>query len=90
MKEMGARVSALDERPELKAEYHWLYDAYRALSRSRQVGGMGEFYIPLTEYAAYCSLMGIPDMEQRIFLINVVSEVDAILLHERYEKQKNT
>ena len=90
MKELGAKVSALDERPELKSEYHWLYDAYRTLSRSRQVGGMGEFYIPLTEYVAYCNLMEISDTEQRMFLTNVVSEVDTILLHEKYEKQKNT
>ena len=53
------------------------------------MGGMGGFYIPLTEYRAYCEMFRITDTEQIQFLIHVVGAVDATLLHEQYEQIKN-
>ena len=83
-------VKELKTRPTLRDEHRWLYEAYHNLSRSRQVGGMGEFYIPLTEFEAYLNIISLSDTEQRLFLLNVISSVDAVLLHERYEELKNT
>lgn len=79
-------VKALRERPELNEEFLWLYEAYLILSKSRQCGGMGEFYIPLTEYEAYLNIIRLEDIDQRTFLVSVISQVDSILLHERFEK----
>lgn len=81
-------VKALRTRPTLNPEFLWLRDAYMHLSRSRQLGSMGEFYIPMTEYVAYAEYYQINDVEQRLFLHDVVSQVDAILLHERYDELK--
>lgn len=79
-------VSAIRERPKLDPDNQWLYEAYYHLTRSRQLGGMGEYYIPLTEYQAYCSLFGITDTERIGFLINVITLVDNRLLSERYKE----
>ena len=51
---------------------------------------MGEFYIPLTEFDAYFNIISLSDTEQRLFLLNVISSVDAALLQGRYEELKNT
>lgn len=82
-------VAALVDRPKLKDEHIWLYEAYRTLSRSRQVGGAGEFYIPCSEYKAYMDIINLQDVGQRTFMMDVVAAVDATLLHERYEKPSN-
>lgn len=89
MQRRGLEVSALRNRPTLQPEYSWLYEAYLALSRSRQVGGMGGYYIPLTEFQAYCEMFCIEDTGQIHMLLNVVGAVDAILLHEQYQQAKN-
>lgn len=51
---------------------------------------MGEFFIPLTEFQAYCEMFEISSSEDRQFLTNVVGMADAILLNERYgEREKS-
>lgn len=80
-------VKALDERPKLKQEYQWLKEAYLILTRSRQIG-MSEFFIPLTEFDAYCNLFGFEDYETKLFLVNVISDVDALLLSERTKERE--
>lgn len=85
MQKAGLQVKALDERVSVKPEFLWLYDAYRLLSRSRQLGAMGEFYIPMTEYVAYCDLSYLDEPSQRMMLVETLSQVDAILLHERFD-----
>ncbi|WP_274584096.1 hypothetical protein V9W64_10895 [Neisseria leonii] len=82
----GMKVRELTHRPKLEDENIWLYDAYRLLSRSRQLGGMSEFYIPLTEYQAYFEITRLHDVEQRLYLMSVITQVDAVLLHERFEE----
>lgn len=86
LQSQGMEVTALTNRPSLKVEYGWLYEAYHTLSRSRQIGGMGEYYIPLSEYAAYFSIIGLEDIEQRTFLLHVIAHVDSVLLKDRYDE----
>lgn len=90
LKAQGFESPALRNRPTLKPENEWLLDAYYTLSRSRQVGGMGEFFIPLTEFQAYCEMFEISSSEDRQFLTNVVGMADAILLNERYEEREKS
>lgn len=54
------------------------------------MGGVGEFFIPLTEFQAYCEMFGISTSEDRQYLINVVGMADAILLSERYEEREKS
>ena len=61
-------------------------EAYALLSRSRQVG-QTEFYIPMSEYLAYLNIISLEDIDQRLFLVSVLTQVDATLLSERYAEQ---
>ena len=47
---------------------------------------MTEFYIPLSEYAAYLDIACISDMDDRLLLVAVLTQVDAILLSERMQE----
>ena len=85
LKEQGADPEPLRNPPRRKAEFQWLFEAYSLLSRSRQVG-MTEFYIPLSEYAAYLDIACISDMDDRLLLVAVLTQVDAILLSERMQE----
>lgn len=89
MQQQGLEVQALRNRPTLQSEYVWLYEAYLVLSRSRQVGGMGGYYIPLTEFQAYCEMFRIEDTGQIHMLLSVVGTVDLVLLNEQYQQAKN-
>lgn len=57
------------------------------LSRSRQIG-MSEYYIPMTEYAAYLDIVQLTNQEDRSFLVSVLTQVDVVLLHERLQAQE--
>lgn len=87
LKEQGADPAPLREMPMRKPEFAWLFEAYSLLTRSRQVG-MSAFYIPMTEYAAYLDIIQMDDIEERTFLVSVVSQVDATLLSEQMAEQQ--
>lgn len=46
-----------------------------------------EFYIPMSEYLAYLNIISLEDIDQRLFLVSVLTQVDATLLSERYAEQ---
>ena len=77
---------ALKQMPQRNPEFDWLFEAYAMLTRSRQIG-MSEYYIPMSEYAAYLDIIMLDDPEQRILLVSVLTEVDAVLLSERLAAQ---
>ena len=54
------------------------------------MGGVGEFFIPLTEFQAYCEMFDLSTSEDRQFLTNVVGLSDAILLNERYDEREKS
>ena len=86
MQDAGMEVRALKERPKLNPDYYWLYEAYHLLSPSRQLGSVGEYYIPLTEYEAYFNIVNLTDVEQRSLLVSVITKVDGLLLQEKYKE----
>ena len=65
--------------PQRNPEFDWLFEAYAMLTRSRQIG--------MSEYAAYLDIIMLDDPEQRILLVSVLTEVDAVLLSERLAAQ---
>ena len=79
LKEQGADPEPLRNPPRRKAEFQWLFEAYSQV-------GMTEFYIPLSEYAAYLEIACISDMDDRLLLVAVLTQVDAILLSERMQE----
>ena len=74
------------EKPTLNTENIWLRDAYNTLSRSRQLSAHSEYFIPLTEYKAYCELNGIYNLDEVTYLVEVLTRVDSVLLSERIQK----
>lgn len=88
LREQGMDPEPLRKRPMRKREYLWLFEAYSLLNRSRQVGQM-EFYIPMTEYEAYMNIVKMDNVEDRKFMVAVLTQVDATLLHDRYEKMNS-
>ncbi len=74
-------------RPTLDNEFVWLKQAYTLLTRSRQLGSMSEYYIPMTEYDAFCRLMRY-ETDKQLLLVDVLTQVDHILLSERLDEQR--
>ena len=89
MAEGGHPAKAWMERPTLNTDYVWLRDAYYVLTRSRQLGPSSEYFIPLTEYHAYCQMKGIVGDKVDI-LLEVITRVDSVLLGERMEEVKRS
>ena len=48
---------------------------------------MSEYYIPISEYESYCNLVGLTEIEAKLFMMEVVSRVDSVLLNERLKDQ---
>lgn len=87
LQEQGHKSEVLINRPTRQPEHFWLFEAYEMLSRSRQIG-MSEYYIPMTEYAAYLDIVQLTNQEDRSFLVSVLTQVDVVLLHERLQAQE--
>jgi hypothetical protein len=75
--------------PELRPDAEALWDAWESLCWSRPVGfGMGA--IPVSEVLAYCTLLGIRDLDERERILGAVQRLDAEFLkyHAEQAKQK--
>jgi len=85
LQESGEKVPILEERPYIEDYAIFYWSAFNILSCSRRVG-MGNSYVPLTEIIAYCDLYLIRDVESRIFLSEVITELDSFYLSESNKK----
>lgn len=50
------------------------------------MGANSEYFIPLSEYRAYCDLWGISDYDTIEYMVEVLTRVDSVLLGERMAK----
>jgi hypothetical protein len=83
----GRVIPILDEMPLIEDYAHFYWVAFNVLSGSRRIG-MGNGSIPLSEIRGYCDEYLIKDVESRIFLIEVVSELDSFYLSESNKKSE--
>lgn len=63
------------------------WEAWEALEWSRP-GGMGVGAIPVSEVLAYCTLLGIVDLDYRAWLLRAIQRLDGEFMRHVAEKQK--
>lgn len=74
-------------QPVLFNDLKWIYDAFWALSNSRQLGMASAQPILVSEVLSYCELTGIWDLEDREELLYFVQFLDKIFLQEMEKKK---
>lgn len=86
---MGVVPKALLSRPTLDLRQVWYYNAYQAMSRSRNAGAAGALPIPVSEILSYCELFYIAQLEERARLFRYVNRLDEAYLDHAAEKAKS-
>lgn len=79
----------LNSKPDLFPDLHWIWEAFMVLSSSRQIGMAGPLPITMTEIHSYCEYESISDMEDRVFLREMMQEMDRVLLKHYRENKPN-
>jgi hypothetical protein len=87
MRDMGMTPKALASRPTLKPRLGYYYAAYNRLSRSRDASMAGPLPIKVSEVLAYCTLLEIRNVEERVRLFDHIACLDDAYLE--YLKNRN-
>ena len=89
LKESGVPTPILDKMPVIKQSAYSYWKIFNFLSSSRRVG-FGPGRIPLSEIIIYCDLYLIYDIEERLFIAEVIQELDAYYVMKITEKSDKT
>lgn len=82
------RVHAAElSKPALKDQDRRYYDAYRSLSASRMWSPLGPNAIPVSEVAAYLSMVGIEDTDTKLKYLRIVQGLDIVEMKSIREQQ---
>lgn len=76
----------LAEKPVVDVEGASLLDVFHNLSRSRVYGDGGPQAIPYVEILAWCSLMGVDDLDTRRRMAKLVRALDSIWLEAAHQR----
>jgi len=87
MKEGAPAPEPMRTRPKLTRVSRWYCDIYYTLSKSRQLGSGGEYFIPQSEFNALFSIRKIDNVETRLRIVRVIQKADEALLSVRAEKR---
>ncbi|WP_110375636.1 phage tail assembly chaperone [Chelatococcus asaccharovorans] len=85
--EAGHPTPALDRKVTVWDHLLWVFEAFTALSGSRQIHMAGARPISVSEIHAYCELMQIDDLEERADFLQFIGRMDRALLGF-YEKRR--
>lgn len=84
----GKQIKALDDKPEDLGNLVWFYNVFHALSGSRPQGMGGSGPIPVSEVLAYCQLINMDDIDDRLMLLGFISKMDSVWLKHQEKVQK--
>lgn len=84
MKADGKKVPELENRPEVKGEYFWIWDIYISLHNQRQAG-MAINPISIEAMARYFEMFDITG-EEREFLFEVISKIDTAWVQKKQKE----
>lgn len=83
-REAGQAAPALDNKPELKEDLVWYYQAFNFLS-SRRPYSMSALPVPLSEFIAYLTLYPWHDPER---FVKYVAHLDTVYLNEKAKQDE--
>lgn len=82
----GNEIAVLKERPDIKESSLPFWRAYCLLASSRRVG-MGTGMIPLSEIVTYCDLILLDHPDDRLFLVEIITELDSFYISKMSDKK---
>gem|GEM_PF-877422 len=83
----GVKVKAFDGIPELDESMVFYWNAFVVLSQSRPIG-LGVGAIPLSDMKAFCDLMEITGVEERMTFIRLMQAMDSIVVEQAQQKER--
>jgi len=82
----GIKPRALESRVALRADCQDYYSFFRTLGRHRPFNPSGLQYIQISEVKALLDLAGIADRDERLKILRIVQNLDAVCI-EFYAKK---